>query len=82
MPDPQAKILIIAEEFKTLPVSAIHDSHSELNLTKFMRKKDISVRNAPVVAVMPTSLLNKCIFIRVNEEEQIIIENNIRFELD
>lgn len=82
MSDPHVKIVMIADEFKTLPVSSIHDNFSEINLTQFMRKLDMSITNAPVVAFWPTSVFNKCILIPVNDDEQIIIENKIRFELD
>ncbi len=82
MSDPHVKIVMIADEFKTLPVSSIHDNFSEINLTQFMRKLDMSITNAPVVAFWPTSVFNKCILIPVNDDEQIIIENKIRFKLD
>ncbi len=76
------KILIIGEEWKTVPVSSINDSYSDLNLTKFMRKKDIQIVNAPIVAIPPSAIANKCIIIPISKEDEIVIENTIRFELD
>ena len=73
---------VIACDFLCVPVRAVNYAYSGLNLTHFMKRIDPSVHHYPVVSFFPKCIANKCILIKVSEDEQIIIENNVRFELD